>query len=90
MSKAERLEFMAQVARQSTEDTTTVDGLEELLDTQNSDQGKVANDDWTVDEVADYLGLSVKTIRRRLKDRKLDGYKIEGTNGPEWRIRLHT
>lgn len=87
----ERLEFfMAKVAHQGTEDTTTVDGLEELLDTQNDDQGRVPSEDWTVDEVADYLGLSVKTIRRRLKDRKLDGYKIEGNNGPEWRIRLHT
>lgn len=81
---------MANAARQSTVDTTTMEGLDELLESQNDVQGRVDSEDWTVEEAADYLGLSVKTIRRRLKERKLDGYKIDGLNGPEWRIKLHT
>jgi excisionase family DNA binding protein len=81
---------MANAARQSTVDTTTMEGLDELLESQNDVQGRVDSEDWTVEEAADYLGLSVKTIRRRLKERKLDGYKIDGPNGPEWRIKLHT
>jgi len=87
----ERWENLADSLHESTVDRTTVDGLDRLLeesvDTENTDPGQVAADDWSLEEAADYLGLSIKTIRRRLRDGKLDGYKIIGLNGPEWRIR---
>jgi hypothetical protein len=35
---------------------------------------------------AEQLGLSVATIRRRLGKCQLQGYKVDGINGPEWRV----
>jgi predicted ArsR family transcriptional regulator len=69
---------------------------------QGDDQGtpiKIANGDvhgahatlcnpdhWTLQEAADQLGLSMATIRRRLTKCQLQGYKVQGVNGPEWRV----
>lgn len=41
---------------------------------------------WTLKQAADKLLVSVNTIRKRIKDRELHGYKVQGPNGPEWRI----
>ena len=41
---------------------------------------------WTLSEAADNLGLSSRTILRRLKSGALKGTKVQGPNGPEWRI----
>lgn len=78
---------MAKLAKVSAVDSKSVEGLEDLLDTMGSVQGIVQSDDWKVEEVAEFLGLSTKTIRRRLKTGKIDGYLIDGSNGPEWRIK---
>lgn len=43
-------------------------------------------DHWTLQTAADQLGLSVATIRRRLSKCQLQGYKVQGVNGPEWRV----
>lgn len=44
------------------------------------------SDFWTPTDAAKYYGVSVRTIRRRLQDGTLAGYKHTGPNGPEWRI----
>ncbi len=41
---------------------------------------------WTLKMASENLGLSMNTIRKRIRDRELHGYKITGPNGPEWRI----
>ena len=41
---------------------------------------------WTLRMASEKLGLSMNTIRKRIKDRELHGYKVTGPNGPEWRI----
>lgn len=43
-------------------------------------------DHWTLQTAAEQLGLSVATIRRRLSKSQLHGYKVQGVNGPEWRV----
>lgn len=40
----------------------------------------------TLAEAADELNVSTRTILRKLKKGHLQGYKIIGLNGPEWRI----
>ena len=41
---------------------------------------------WTLKTASEKLGLSMNTIRKRIKDRELRGFKVIGPNGPEWRI----
>jgi excisionase family DNA binding protein len=81
---------MANPAKKSKVSNADISGLETLFEpSQNVStvQGNIENtDDWTVEEAADYLGLSAKTIRRRLRDGSLQGHKIWGTNGPCWRV----
>jgi len=41
---------------------------------------------WSLKEAADNLGISINTVRKRLQQGLLDGFKEEGPYGPEWRI----
>jgi excisionase family DNA binding protein len=41
---------------------------------------------WTLEQAAKVLGKSVRTIRRMIQDGALNGYKIAGQRGAEWRI----
>jgi hypothetical protein len=41
---------------------------------------------WTPQMAAAHFGVTERTIRRRLKEGLLRGWKVSGTNGPEWRI----
>jgi hypothetical protein len=43
-------------------------------------------DHWTLNTAAQRLKVSVITVRRKLQKGQLEGYKVEGINGPEWRI----
>jgi len=78
---------------------TTVDGLDSLFETVIPGVMSVGSDDestvdlsdnsivlWTLQDAAGYLGLSTRTILRKLKAGSLQGRKVIGTNGPEWRI----
>ena len=38
---------------------------------------------YTINELADFLRVSPRTIRRYLKDGKINGFKV---NGKEWRF----
>ncbi|CAN5533179.1 hypothetical protein BH10CYA1_BH10CYA1_17680 [soil metagenome] len=42
---------------------------------------------WNTKIAAEMYGKSERTIRRLLKDGVIEGYKIEGPCGPEWRIK---
>lgn len=71
--------------------TLTMDGLDEIFIASNPEVGSVQStvlsEHYTVEQTASILGLSVKTVRRKLASGKLDGYKISGPNGPEWRVK---
>lgn len=41
---------------------------------------------WTVDEAAAHLGISSKTVLRRLQKGTLSGHKVPGQFGMEWRV----
>jgi len=41
---------------------------------------------WTVEEAATQLGISSKTVLRRLQKGSLKGYKVAGQFGLEWRV----
>ena len=41
---------------------------------------------WTLKEAATNLGISLNTVRKRLRDGSLEGRKVLGINGPEWCI----
>lgn len=66
---------------QATVDTT---GLEDFF----SSRDKADQEDLTLEEAAKRLNLSERTVQRRLKLGQLQGYKVSGPRGPEWRIKL--
>jgi len=84
---------MTEVAQnyQTTEPAAT-EGLEDLFDVPpiidqgGADQTIFNSDHWNLSTAAHKLRTSVITIRRRLQKGTLKGYKIQGINGPEWRI----
>lgn len=80
-------------------DLATVDGLDNIFEAVSTDVMAVTSDTpstldttadtvrtWSLQEAADNLGLSTRTVLRKLKTGSLHGHKIMGTNGPEWRI----
>lgn len=83
-------------AKEVKTDSLSVEGLEEVFDQpshtlRSMDDETVHTastdlDQWTISEAAQQLKLSTGTIRRRLQNGRLKGFKVEGLNGPEWRI----
>lgn len=80
-------------------DLATVDGLEDVFESVGADVMSVTGDTqsthdttidsvrvWSLQEAADNLGLSTRTILRKLKTGSLHGSKVMGANGPEWQI----
>lgn len=80
-------------------DLATVDGLDDLFVSGEESVMTVTGDainladitaeaveSWTLQDASDNLRVSSRTILRWLKKGKLDGKKIQGLNGPEWRI----
>jgi len=80
-------------------DKATVDGLDTLFELETDTVMTVTPDvmpspeitadtidTWTLPEAAEELNVSTRTILRKLKKGELEGYKITGSNGPEWRI----
>jgi hypothetical protein len=78
----------------------TVEGLDELFEPDTGRVTTVTPDPnlssditaegtmmWTLQDAAENLGLSTRTILRRLKSGAIQGYKVTGLNGPEWRIK---
>lgn len=73
-------------------------GLEHLFLTPISEQGQSEYREhpaqagcehrahWTLQEASNNLGISIATVRRKLAKSELSGYKVQGQNGPEWRI----
>lgn len=65
-------------------DPADMTGMDDFFSCHDKD----GQEDLTLEQAAVRLNLSERTIQRRLKHRQLDGYKIPGPRGPEWRIRI--
>lgn len=66
-----------------------LDPIENLLTDSQIPTNEVTADTrdlWTLTEAATALNVSTRTILRKLKKGELNGYKVSGANGPEWRI----
>ena len=90
---------MSDTARDyQTPEPVSIEGLDDLFDRSvtrsdrdpvsldRSDNDLVTDLFWTPQEAAEFFSVSVRTIRRRLQDGSLSGYKINGLNGLEWRV----
>jgi excisionase family DNA binding protein len=90
---------MSLVQHNLSPDQSTVDGLDNLFEADTSHVMPVTSDDvssveitvdtiptWTLSEAAEELNISKRTILRKLKTGELQGRKVIGPNGPEWRI----
>lgn len=73
-------------------DVVSLDGLEQLLEGGDMlSPGEMspvdlAGDIWTVENAIRVLGVTKRTVLRKLKTGELLGYKVPGQYGPEWRI----
>lgn len=82
-----------------TVDTASTEGLSDFFDdhsqtlisdqnesTQTLNPTQINPEHWSLQDAANKLNISVITVRRRLQKGTLKGYKIQGSNGPEWRV----
>jgi len=94
--------FVSEPAIEIKKSTVDVEGFDLLLEVaeatlvevQESDHEQVQEPDpsvlegyWTTDEAAKELGLSQRTIFKRLKDGSLTGFRVKGKFKEEWRIK---
>lgn len=87
---------MGDPALEVSADHLTVDGLEHVLeagdtggDLSSGDitaPGDTGGETWTLDDAARLLGVTKRTVLRKLKNGELTGYKVPGPFGQEWRI----
>ena len=76
----------------------TIEGLEDLFEPQastsqaSSDQGLTTPGQnataCSIDDAAKLIGVSTRTILRRLQKGSLSGFKVQGQFGPEWRVAI--
>ncbi len=73
-------------------DAASTEGLEHLLQCDDMSSGvemssgDPSGDMWTVDDAIANLGITKRTVLRKIKNGELTGYKVQGTYGPEWRL----
>ncbi len=72
-------------------DTLALDGSEATTPHgMTSGQPADGDDLLTIAQAAEALGLSVKSVRRRIKAGSLEAEQVDGKFGAEWRVRLTT
>jgi excisionase family DNA binding protein len=69
---------------------TTKDSTPQDIATAQITPGQDSEVLWTVDEAAAHLGISSKTVLRRLQKGTLKGHKVAGQFGLEWRVAQDT
>jgi excisionase family DNA binding protein len=87
---------MGDPALEASSDHLTVEGLEHVLEGGDTGDdlspgdimapGDRGGDMWTLDEATRLLGVTKRTVLRKLKSGELTGYKVPGPFGQEWRI----
>lgn len=91
---------MTEAAREKKIDSLSVDGFEEVFDAEavpsrhpadTVPQGRRESSEsvslgLSFKEACSYYGLKATALRSRIKTGKIAAEKVEGLNGPEWRI----
>lgn len=90
---------VSEAAKTEKINSQSLEGLEEVFDCTGSEPGAteagsivadsvepVSDVGWTLREAANNLGVSLNTVRKRLREGSLQGKKVLGVNGPEWCI----
>jgi len=73
-------------------DALSTEGLEHLLEggVMSPDvempPADLGGDMWTVEDAIQRLGITKRTVLRKIKNSELTGYKVPGVYGPEWRL----
>lgn len=94
--------FVSEPAIEIKKSAVDIEGFDSLLEVQEATLVEVQEPDqeavqelgasvlegyWTTDEAARELGLSQRTIFKRLKDGSLTGFRVKGKFKQEWRIK---
>lgn len=87
---------MGNSAKKLAADHLTVDGLEHVLEADDiggdlspgdsQATGDPPREMWTLETAMRHLGVTKRTVLRKLKTGELTGYKVPGPYGHEWRI----
>lgn len=87
---------MGDSAEKLAADHLTVAGLEHVLEADDTCNdlspgdrpatGDPPSEMWTLEMAMRHLGVTKRTVLRKLKTRELTGYKVPGPYGHEWRI----
>lgn len=72
-------------------DALSTEGLEALLESDDLSPVEVSSSDctgdmWTVDDAIKKLGITKRTVLRKIKNGELTGFKVPGVYGQEWRL----
>lgn len=72
-------------------DALSTEGLEALLEGDDLSPVEVSSSDpagdmWTVDDAIKKLGITKRTVLRKIKNGEITGYKVPGVYGQEWRL----
>ena len=81
---------MAESAQEIKTNTTDVEGLEHIfvstVDPVIGDSRSTADPGWTLTQTANEHNVTERTVRRWIKEQRIDAWKVDGPRGPEWRI----
>lgn len=82
---------MAKSQRQGKVDIASIDGLDDVfastVDISTVDSGQPNDPGWSLPEAAKSLSVTERTLRRWIKEGRIQAWKVDGPRGPEWRIK---
>lgn len=66
--------------------TVSLSGLEQFFSAEKSPSNVTEAEGWTLAEAAEEYNVTERTIRRWIKDGRLQAWKVDGHRGQEWRV----
>lgn len=77
---------MIDPALSQNQEPISVEGLEHFFVVSQDSPSSTVDPGWTLSEAAKALGVTERTVRRWIKEKRISAEKIDGPRGPEWRI----
>jgi excisionase family DNA binding protein len=81
---------MAKFKQLDNVDIASIEGLEDVfastVEISTVDSGQIDDPGWSLAEAAKSSGVTERTIRRWIKQRRIPAWKVDGPRGPEWRV----
>lgn len=89
---------MSEPAREIEKEPAALDGLDEVFEatvsepsaqpvqTESTPSANPEQAGLTLSEAASVFGVSKHTVRRWIKEGRIEAYKVNGERGPEWRV----